>query len=76
MKVSWQVTGVRKDPYAKAHPIQVEEDKPERGYYIHPYLYDEPAEKGIDRLIFPVSSLEKGYKPLDKLKMKKRSPPK
>jgi hypothetical protein len=80
MKVSWQVTGVRKDPYAKAHPIQVEEDKPdkERGYYIHPDLYEEPAEKGIDRLIFPVSSLEKGYKPLDKLKMKmkKRSPPK
>jgi hypothetical protein len=78
MKVSWQITGVRKDPYAKAHPIQVEEDKPdkERGYYIHPDLYDEPAEKGIDRLIFSVSSLEKVYKPLDKLKMKKRSPPK
>jgi hypothetical protein len=78
MKVSWQITGVRKDPYAKAHPIQVEEDKPdkERGYYIHPDLYDEPAEKGIDRLIFSVSSLEKVYKPLDKLKTKKRSPPK
>ena len=73
MKVSWQVTGVRKDPYAKAHPIQVEEDKPdkERGYYIHPDLYDEPAEKGIDRLMFQVSSLEKVHKPLDKLKMKK-----
>jgi hypothetical protein len=78
MKVCWQVTGVRKDPYAKAHPIQVEEDKPdkERGYYIHPDLYEEPAEKGIDRLIIPVSLLEKRYKPLDKLKIKKRFPPK
>src|SRR6476620_10933234 len=41
MKVSWQVTGIRKDPWASAHRIQVEEDKPdkERGYYIHPDLY-------------------------------------
>jgi len=36
MKVSWQVTGIRKDPWANAHRIQVEEDKPakERGYYL------------------------------------------
>jgi hypothetical protein len=55
MKVSWQVTGIRKDPYAKAHPIQVEEDKPdkERGYYIYPDLYGQPEEKGISRLLFP-----------------------
>jgi len=40
MKVSWQVTGVRKDPWANAHRIPVEEDKPakERGYY---YTYPE-----------------------------------
>jgi hypothetical protein len=55
MKVSWQVTGIRKDPFAKAHPIQVEEDKPdkERGYYIYPDLYGQSAEKGISRLLFP-----------------------
>jgi hypothetical protein len=55
MKVSWQVTGIRDDPYAKAHPIQVEEDKPdkERGYYIHPDLYGQSAEIGISRLLFP-----------------------
>ena len=49
MKVSWQVTGIRKDPWANAHRIQVEEDKPdkERGYYIHPDLYGQPAENGI-----------------------------
>jgi hypothetical protein len=34
MKVSWQVTGICKDPWANGHHIQVEEDKPanERGY--------------------------------------------
>lgn len=28
MEISWQVTGIRHDPYAKAHPIVVEESKP------------------------------------------------
>ena len=28
MKVSWQVTGIRQDAYAKEHRIPVEEDKP------------------------------------------------
>jgi hypothetical protein len=55
MKVSWQVTGIRKDPWANAHRIVVEEDKPanERGYYIYPDLYGQPAENGISRLLFP-----------------------
>jgi len=50
MKVSWQVTGIRKDPYAVANRIQVEEDKPaeERGYYLHPTAYGLPQEKGIE----------------------------
>jgi hypothetical protein len=50
MKVSWQVTGVRHDPYAKAHPLQVSVDKgaDERGYYIHPELYGAPAKKSLD----------------------------
>jgi len=40
MKVSWQVTGIRKDPWANANRIEVEEDKPtkERGYYLYPDL--------------------------------------
>jgi len=55
MKVSWQVTGVRKDPWANAHRIRVEEDKPakERGYYTYPELYGQPEERGISRLLFP-----------------------
>lgn len=41
IKVSWQVTGIRKDPWANAHRIQVEEDKPdkERAYYISRSLW-------------------------------------
>jgi hypothetical protein len=55
MKVSWQVTGIRKDPWANAHRIQVEEDKPakERGYYLHPDVYGQPEENGISHLLFP-----------------------
>jgi hypothetical protein len=55
MKVSWQVTGIRKDPWANANRIQVEEDKPakERGYYIYPDLYDQPEKKSISRMLFP-----------------------
>ncbi len=44
MKVSWQVTGIRHDPYAEAHRIPVEEEKPpeERGTYLHPVEYGKP----------------------------------
>ncbi len=40
-EVSWQVTGIRKDAWANAHRIPVEEDKPQdqRGTYLHPELY-------------------------------------
>jgi hypothetical protein len=53
MEVSWQVTGIRKDPWANANRIEVEEDKPtkERGYYLHPDLYGQPEEKGISYLL-------------------------
>ena len=60
MKVSWQVTGIRKDPWANAHRVQVEEDKPEkeRGYYLHPYLHGQAEEKGINHLLFPKDKRE------------------
>jgi hypothetical protein len=50
MRVSWQLTGVRHDPYASAHTIMVEEDKPaaERGHYLHPGLYGQPPERAIE----------------------------
>jgi hypothetical protein len=45
--VSWQITAVRQDAYAKAHPMVVEQLKgdKERGFYQHPELYGQPKEK-------------------------------
>ena len=50
VKVSWQITGVRQDAYAKAHPLAVEEEKDARlrGFYVHPDLYGAPQEKQIE----------------------------
>lgn len=47
--VSWQITAVRQDAFAKAHPLVVEEDKSarERGFYLHPELYGAAPEKGV-----------------------------
>lgn len=47
VKVSWQVTAVREDDYARAHPLVVEQQKPadERGFYQNPELFGQPAEK-------------------------------
>lgn len=40
VEVSWQVTGIRQDPFANANRIQVEVDKgQERGTYLHPQLF-------------------------------------
>lgn len=49
MKVSWQVTGVRQDAYANAHPLAVEEDKAQkdRGKYLYPKELGMPEELGI-----------------------------
>src|SRR5262249_22216266 len=52
VKVSWQVTGVRHDPYAEAHPLQVVAPKTgaDAGKYAHPQLYGQPAGKGVTAL--------------------------
>jgi hypothetical protein len=49
MKVSWQITGIRQDPYADAHPVPVEEEKraEEKGYYLHPSVYGEPEQMSV-----------------------------
>ncbi len=49
MEVSWQVTGIRKDPFAQAHPMQVEIEKPakERGTYLRPGAYGLGEEFGV-----------------------------
>jgi hypothetical protein len=54
MKVCWQVTGSRRDPWAAANPFEVEQEKPEeeRGRYLEPSLYDAPEEQRV--LIGPI----------------------
>lgn len=49
-RVSWQVTGTRKDAYAEAHRIPVEVEKPagERGKYLYPELFGQPASLAIN----------------------------
>ena len=49
VKVSWQVTGIRQDPWADQHRIKVEETKSaaDRGFFLHPELYGQPEENNI-----------------------------
>ncbi len=55
VEVSWQVTGVRKDAYAKAHPLQVEMTKPaiEQGSYLHPEAFGQPEERSVGWALRP-----------------------
>ncbi|MFD8498406.1 hypothetical protein [Amycolatopsis sp. NPDC059657] len=48
-KVSWQITGVRHDVYAKAHPLVVESEKDEadQGSYLFPELHGEPVSRAM-----------------------------
>ena len=49
VKVSWQVTGIRHDAWAKAHRTPIEEEKPadEQGHYLHPELFGAGPEQAI-----------------------------
>ncbi|SRR6266508_1589323 len=48
VRVSWQVTGVRKDAFAKMAGMKIEEEKPpeERGTYLHPEAFQQPETRG------------------------------
>jgi hypothetical protein len=47
VEVSWQVTGIRTDPFARRHRTVVEREKPpaERGTYLHPEAWGQPHSK-------------------------------
>jgi hypothetical protein len=51
-EVSWQLTGIRQDAYAKEHPIVVEQLKSgaDKGKYLHPELFGKPASKALHRV--------------------------
>jgi hypothetical protein len=55
VEVSWQITGIRQDAYATAHPLVVEQEKDarERGHYIHPELYGAPEQQSIQCARYP-----------------------
>lgn len=48
-EVSWQVTGVRNDVWAKANRVEPEKNKEAnaKGKYLHPELFGKPANQGI-----------------------------
>jgi hypothetical protein len=50
-KVSWMVTGIRQDAWAKANPLKVEQNKPgnERGNYLHPELFGASGDKSVEK---------------------------
>ena len=50
-KVSWQVTGIRQDPYANANRIipEVEKEDINKGKYLNPEVYGRSSEKGINK---------------------------
>jgi hypothetical protein len=49
VRVSWQVTGIRKDAFAEQNRLVPEETKAatERGKYLHPELHGQPRTAGI-----------------------------
>ena len=49
VRVSWQVTAVRKDPYARAHPLVVEQPKTgsDLGRYLFPQGYGVRRSLGV-----------------------------
>ncbi|MCB0200871.1 MAG: hypothetical protein KDI03_12450, partial [Anaerolineae bacterium] len=48
-EVSWQVTGIRHDPFAEAYRIPVEEDKTgsEKGHYLYPEVYGKSVQDSV-----------------------------
>jgi hypothetical protein len=52
-KVSWSVTGLRRDPFARKHPFRVVEAKAgtERGRSLHPDLFGKPRSASVIRPI-------------------------
>ncbi len=50
LKVSWEITAIRDDAYAKANPMMVDREKQAEqvGKYLHPAVFGLPEESGVD----------------------------
>jgi hypothetical protein len=57
-KVSWTVTGLRRDAYAREHPFRAVQPKSgaERGRYLHPEVYGQPRSKSVIRPVKPTTA--------------------
>ena len=52
VKISWQVTGIRKDRFAQKHRIIVEQEKSkeDKGHYLYPDVYNvDNQQKNINK---------------------------
>ncbi len=49
IEVSWQITGIRQDKFAQAHPVvpEVEKEAAHKGYYLHAAEWGQPESKSI-----------------------------
>ncbi|MEV3912623.1 hypothetical protein [Streptomyces canus] len=54
-RVCWQVTGTRRDAWARANPVVEEAEKApqERGYYLHPGAHGQSAERAVAKANHP-----------------------
>jgi hypothetical protein len=61
VKVSWQVTGVRQDAWAKAHriPLEVEKAPADQGHYLHPELFGHENEPSIPEIHHPRPAVQR-----------------
>jgi trimeric autotransporter adhesin len=76
VKVSWQVTGVRQDAYAKAHPLLVEQAKEAglKGHYLNPEAFGAAPEQGIGWVRQPMA-MKRMQEHRAKAKMHVTAPP-
>ncbi len=63
-KISWYVYAERNDPYFQYYPekrkVVIEKKPKEKGKYLRPEIYGQPAEKGIDfEVVSPHQSVQK-----------------
>jgi hypothetical protein len=67
VEVSWQVTGVRSDASMKTKVFNVEEFKPprERGTYLNPEAYGQPADRGVERMRLSESRRRLTQRPIE-----------
>ncbi|MBE0650038.1 MAG: hypothetical protein IH595_04270 [Bacteroidales bacterium] len=64
VEVSWQVTGIRHDPYANAHRVVpvVEKSAKEKGHYLDYKEYNQPFAKSIEAVDHPEKLPKNGGK--------------